>query len=256
MFHRRRVSYHVRRRQDIRKDHRPYWLKKLFARYNDFYVDKFLAPQFEYFGKGHNIMGAKYFDIYGRNISIGDYPTMVASPDNYIHLTTWNLEDHEGEISIGKYCLLTPGVRIASASKITIGDGCMFANSSYVSDADWHGIYDRAIPVGKTAPITLEENVWIGDRAVVGKGVTIGKNSIVAAGAVVVKDVPENVVVGGNPAKIIKELDPTIDGTTRIKLFEDPDGLKNLYNDIDLYTLKNNTFLNYILSNTIRSKKH
>jgi len=256
LFHRRRVSYHVRRRQDIRKDHRPYWLKKLFARYNDFYVDKFLAPQFEYFGKGHNIMGAKYFDIYGRNISIGDYPTMVASPDNYIHLTTWNLEDHEGEISIGKYCLLTPGVRIASASKITIGDGCMFANSSYVSDADWHGIYDRAIPVGKTAPITLEENVWIGDRAVVGKGVTIGKNSIVAAGAVVVKDVPENVVVGGNPAKIIKELDPTIDGTTRIKLFEDPDGLKNLYNDIDLYTLKNNTFLNYILSNTIRSKKH
>ena len=256
MFHRRHVSYHVRRRQDIRKDHRPHWLKKLFARYNDFYVDKFLAPQFEYFGKGHNIMGAKYFDIYGRNISIGDYPTMVASPDNYIHLTTWNLEDHEGEISIGKYCLLTPGVRIASASKITIGDGCMFANSSYVSDADWHGIYDRAIPVGKTAPITLEENVWIGDRAVVGKGVTIGKNSIVAAGAVVVKDVPENVVVGGNPAKIIKELDPTVDGTTRIKLFEDPDGLKNLYNDIDLYTLKNNTFLNYILSNIIRSKKH
>ena len=256
MFHRRRVSYHVRWRQDIRKDHRPYWLKKLFARYNDFYVDKFLAPQFEYFGKGHNIMGAKYFDIYGRNISIGDYPTMVASPDNYIHLTTWSLEDHEGEISIGKYCLLTPGVRIASASKITIGDGCMFANSAYVSDADWHGIYDRAIPVGKTAPIILEENVWIGDRAVVGKGVTIGKNSIVAAGAVVVKDVPENVVVGGNPAKIIKELDPTVDGTTRIKLFEDPDGLKNLYNDIDLYTLKNNTFLNYILSNIIRSKKH
>ena len=53
-------------------------------------------------------MGAKYFDIYGRNISIGDYP-MVASPDNYIHLTTWSLEDHEGEISIGNFCLLTPG---------------------------------------------------------------------------------------------------------------------------------------------------
>ena len=256
MFHRRRVSYHVRWRQDIRKDHRPYWLKKLFARYNDFYVDNFLAPQFEYFGKGHNIMGAKYFDIYGRNISIGDHPTMVASPDNYIHLTTWSLEDHEGEISIGKYCLLTPGVRIASASKITIGDGCMFANSAYVSDADWHGIYDRAIPVGKTAPITLAENVWIGDRAVVGKGVTIGKNSIVAAGAVVVKDVPENVVVGGNPARIIKELDPSIEGTTRIKLFEDPDGLKDLYDQIDRYTLKNNNIKNYLRSKIFRTKKH
>jgi acetyltransferase-like isoleucine patch superfamily enzyme len=256
LFHRRCVSYHVARRQDIRKDHRPYWLKKLFAKYNDFYVDNFLAPQFEYFGEGHNIMGAKYFDIYGRNISIGDYPTMVASPDNYIHLTTWSLEDHEGEISIGKYCLITPGVRIASASKITIGDGCMFANSAYISDADWHGIYDRAIPVGKTSPIILKENVWIGDRAVIGKGVTIGKNSIVAAGAVVVKDVPDDVVVGGNPAKIIKELDPQIDGTTRIKLFEDPEGLKDLYNQIDIYTLKNNSLIEYLKSKFIRTKKH
>ena len=219
-------------------------------------MDNFLAPQFEYFGKGHNIMGAKYFDIYGRNISVGDFPTMVASPDNYIHLTTWNLEGNEGEISIGKYCLLTPGVRIASASKIEIGDGCMFANSAYVSDADWHGIYDRATPVGKTIPITLQENVWIGDRAIVGKGVTIGKNSIVAAGAVVVKDVPENVVVGGNPASIIKELDPAIEGNTRIKLFEDPDGLKDLYNQIDRYTLKNNKLKNYIRSKINRTKKH
>ena len=132
----------------------------------------------------------------------------------------------------------------------------MFANSAYVSDADWHGIYDRAIPVGKTAPITLAENVWIGDRAVVGKGVTIGKNSIVAAGAVVVKDVPENVVVGGNPARIIKELDPSIEGTTRIKLFEDPDGLKDLYDQIDRYTLKNNNIKNYFRSKIFRTKKH
>ena len=256
MFHRSRVFYHVPKRQDIRKDHRPYWLKKLFAKYNDFYVDKYLAPQFEYFGKGHNVMGAKYMDIYGRNISIGDYPTIVASPDNYVHLTTWNLEGNEGEISIGKYCLLTPGVRIASASKITIGDGCMFANSAYVSDADWHGIYDRATPVGKTSPIILEENVWIGDRAVVGKGVKIGKNSIVAAGSVVVKDVPENVIVGGNPSKIIKELNPEIDGNTRIKLFENPEGLKDLYDQIDQYTLKNNTTLNYLKSIFYRNKKH
>ena len=90
----------------------------------------------------------------------------------------------------------------------------------------------------------------------VGKGVNIGKNSIVAAGAVVVKDVPDNVVVGGNPANIIKELDPTIDGITRMKLFEDPDGLKDLYDQIDLYTLKNNTLFEYIKSKFYRSKKH
>ena len=201
-------------------------------------------------------MGARYFDIYGKNISIGDFPTMVASPDSFIHLTTWNLENNVGEISIGKYCLLTPGVRIASASKIVIGDGCMFANSAYISDADWHGLYDRATPVGNTLPITLEENVWIGDRAVVGKGVKIGRNSIVAAGAVVVKDVPPNVVVGGNPAKVIKELDPKIEGNTRIKLFEDPEGLKNLYDQIDQYTLKNNTTFNYLKSILFRNESH
>ncbi|MEC8798453.1 MAG: acyltransferase [Pseudomonadota bacterium] len=201
-------------------------------------------------------MGARYFDIYGKNISIGDYPTMVASPDNYIHLTTWSLEDHQGEISIGKYCLLTPGVRIASATKISIGDGCMFANSAYISDADWHGVYDRAVPVGNTAPILLERNVWIGDRAVVGKGVTIGENSIVAAGSVVVKNVPKNVVVGGNPAKEIKKLDSTIEGMTRVKLFEDPDALKDLYNQIDKYTLKNNSSLKYIKSKILRNKDH
>ncbi|GIS36486.1 MAG: hypothetical protein Ct9H90mP7_4940 [Candidatus Neomarinimicrobiota bacterium] len=58
-------------------------------------------------------------------------------------------------------------------------------------------------------PIKLEENVWVGDRAVICKGVTIGKNSIVGAGAIVTKDVPPNVVVPGNPAKIVKELDQT-----------------------------------------------
>ena len=102
----------------------------------------------------------------------------------------------------------------------------------------------------------MEENVWIGDRAVVGKGVNIGKNSIVAAGAVVVKDVPANVVVGGNPAKIIKELDSTIEGITRIKLFEDPEGLKNLYDQIDQYTLKSNKTMNFLRSKVLRNKSH
>ena len=192
-------------------------------------------------------MGAKYFDIYGRNISIDDYPTMVASPDNYIHLTTWSLEDHEGEISIGKYCLLTPGVRIASASKITIGDGCMFANSAYISDADWHGIYDRAEPVGKTKPIKFEDNVWIGDSAIICKGVTIGKNSIIGAGAVVTKDVPENCVFAGNPAKLVKKLDQG-EFNTRKDFFKDPKKLAYDFDMLDRYSLQNNSFINWLKS--------
>ena len=57
----------------------------------------------------------------------------------------------------------------------------MFANSAYISDSDWHGIYDRALPVGQSKEVVLEDNVWIGDGAIVSKGVTIGENSIVGA---------------------------------------------------------------------------
>ncbi len=72
----------------------------------------------------------------------------------------------------------------------------------------------------------------------------------------VVKDVPDNVVVGGNPAKIIKELDPSIEGLTRIELFKDPLGLEDLHDQIDLYTLKNNSFLGYLKSVFFRKKIH
>jgi maltose O-acetyltransferase len=55
-------------------------------------------------------------------------------------------------------------------------------------------------------PVNIGHNVWIGGRAVINPGVTIGDNAVIASGAVVVKDVPANVVVGGNPARIIKHL--------------------------------------------------
>ena len=55
-------------------------------------------------------------------------------------------------------------------------------------------------------PVTIGNNVWIGGHAVINPGVTIGDNVVVASGAVVTKDVPDNVVVGGNPARIIKKL--------------------------------------------------
>ena len=70
------------------------------------------------------------------------------------------------------------------------------------------------------------------------------------------KSVPKNVVVGGNPAKEIKKLDSTIEGITRIKLFEDPGALKDLYDQIDRYTLKNNSSFEYLKSKILRNKDH
>jgi maltose O-acetyltransferase len=59
-------------------------------------------------------------------------------------------------------------------------------------------------------PVTIGDNVWIGGRAVVNPGIVVGHNVVIASGAIVTEDVPDNVVVGGNPAEIIKYLDKPI----------------------------------------------
>jgi len=118
------------------------------------------------------------------------------------------LGKYEGRIEVGDNVLLMHGIRVSSADRIVIGDDCMLASFCYLTDADWHDIHDRTRAVGRTAPIILEKGVWIGDSAIVCKGVHIGRNSIVAAGAVVTKNVPPNVIVAGNPAKVVKKLNP------------------------------------------------
>jgi acetyltransferase-like isoleucine patch superfamily enzyme len=62
-------------------------------------------------------------------------------------------------------------------------------------------------PALRTAPVRIRDNVWIGMGAVILKGVEIGENSVVAAGAIVTKSVPPNVVVAGNPAVVVKQLE-------------------------------------------------
>ena len=72
-----------------------------------------------------------------------------------------------------------------------------------------HDFYDRAVLTCK--PVHIKRNAWIGIGSTILPGVTIGENAIVAAGAVVAKDVPDNAMVGGVPAKIIKMLDASKD---------------------------------------------
>lgn len=70
-------------------------------------------------------------------------------------------------------------------------------------------------------PITIGDNVWLGGNVVVTSGVTIGENSVVAAGSVVVKDIPANVVAAGNPCKVIREIrDEEIDYYYKDRLFD------------------------------------
>lgn len=90
---------------------------------------------------------------------------------------------------------------------IYIGDNCMLAPGVHIYTAT-HPLdateRNSGIEYGKL--VTIGHNVWIGGRAVINPGVTIGDNAVIASGAVVVKDVPANAVVGGNPANVIKML--------------------------------------------------
>lgn len=147
--------------------------------------------------------------VYGPNIHLGKNAIIVGADGSRTTLTTVSFNGHQGNIIIGDNVLIMNGVRISSASRVEIGDDCMLANFCYLTDSDWHGIYDRTESPGATAPITLEKGVWIGDSAIICKGVRIGENSIVGAGSVVRKDVPPNSVVIGNPAEVVKELDPS-----------------------------------------------
>ena len=211
------------------------------------YVKFYLRPQFKLLGKGGAFFKPQYVKLFGSHISVDDFPTIIGARDANVQLTSWNIGDWKGELKIGKYCLITPGVRIMAAESIEIGDACMFAHGAYISDADWHGIYDRSEPVGKTKPIILEDNVWIGDSAIVCKGVTIGENSIIGAGAVVTKNIPANVVAAGNPAKVVKNLDQG-DFISRKDFYKDPIQLVKDFDNLDKFNLKDNTFIGWVRS--------
>lgn len=128
-----------------------------------------------------------------------------------------------GHVIIGNNTYVGTKTYLMAKERITIGNDCIIANdvivcdnnnhpiepekrlemsrcADYLSDEKWTWIY------ADSAPIVVEDNIWIGRRAMIMKGVTIGKGSIVGAGAVVTHDVPEFTVVAGNPAKVVKNL--------------------------------------------------
>lgn len=232
----------------MKEDLRPYWIKKGYLQFRHWYTEYFLRPECASLGRYHTIMKPWYIVISGENIHIGESPTIVAEADQRVRIGVWGRGPGKGTIRIGDAVMISPGVRISASDEIVIGDGCMFANGAYITDCDWHGIHDRTQRDEKPYPVRLGNNVWIGDHATVLKGVTIGDNSVVAACSVVTKSVPANVVVAGNPARIVKEIDPAAGFITRTQFYAHPEALAKQFDDIDRMVLSNNSLWRWLKS--------
>lgn len=121
-----------------------------------------------------------------------------------------------GVFEIGDNTILN-GVGMTAYKKIKIGKNCLISSGTFISDTDFHPIdpeLRQKVPMGyptdfnqvKKAEVIIGDNVWVGWGSIILKGVTIGDNSIIASGSVVTSNIPPNVIVGGNPAKIIRQI--------------------------------------------------
>ena len=101
---------------------------------------------------------------------------------------------------------------ICNESKIVINKDTLIGFNVEILDSDFHNLspLSRRSGIPRSEPINIESNVWIGSNVKILKGVSIGKNSIIANGSIVVKSIPKNVVAGGVPAKIIRTIEDEI----------------------------------------------
>ena len=145
------------------------------------------------------------------SITVGDGTIFgyVEDADFWTSYVFLNPRNADSKISIGKECqICNRFTAISEGEGIEIGDNVLVGTAVTVMDSDFHDIEPsrRLTGTPKTGKVVIADNVWIGDRVTILKGTTIGKNSVVAAGAVVSGAFPENVIIGGVPAKVIREI--------------------------------------------------
>lgn len=140
-----------------------------------------------------------------RRVLLGD---LLGSTGELVYMEPTIRFDYGYNTHVGENFFANFDCIILDVCEVRFGDNCMLGPSVQIYTAT-HPLHPDERNSGREygKPITIGNNVWIGGHAVINPGVNIGDNAIIAAGAVVVKDVPANVVVGGNPAKVIKEIE-------------------------------------------------
>ncbi len=166
---------------------------------------------------GNNIV----YSESGRCTNCSGNPDKIKVGDNSALLGSLYVTPN-GSIEIGDHFYLGHNSMIGSEQSIRIGQCVMVSNDVRIYDNNNHPVSPKArenMCMGgffndnwkwhhsASAPVVIEDNVWIGQYSTILKGVTIGKGSIVATRAVVTKDVPPYTIVAGNPAKVVKQIE-------------------------------------------------
>ena len=154
-----------------------------------------------YFSKFAQLLGAQYIDIGNKTVFADG-----------CYLTAWVRNNQQPQITIGSGCSIGSHNHITSTNEIRIGDNLLTGKWVTITD-NAHGNSDHESlkiapgkrPVVSKGPVIIHDNVWIGDKATILPGVEIGEGAIIAANAVVTKDVPPYSVAAGVPARIVKK---------------------------------------------------
>jgi acetyltransferase-like isoleucine patch superfamily enzyme len=197
-----RVAVQLYRGNGLKKLVKPFAVKAISAFWLRFYKVKYgKRVEFgrNFVSRGNLVVRGPGRVVFGNNVNAWSH----AEKNVLITFTP------DARIIIGDDCRLN-GAGIQAYRQVRIGPRCILSSTIMV-DTDFHPLdpsrrHDHDAPV-VCAPITIGENVWVAGQTAILKGVTIGDNSVVGFRAVVTKDVPPNVVVGGNPARIVKRLD-------------------------------------------------
>ena len=142
--------------------------------------------------------------IFGKNVQMG----VIASPNFYSHYAYLEARKSDSVISIGDNVTINNAFSAVAFQNITIQDNVLIGVNCAIIDNDGHDLRvdKRNSGEPKSVAVTIEKNVFIGDNVTILKGVTIGENSVIGLGSVVTNDIPKNVIVAGNPAKVIRNL--------------------------------------------------
>lgn len=112
-------------------------------------------------------------------------------------------------VRIGDGNRFSNNVNVIACERIEIGDGCQIGDGVAIYDSDFHEIdpLTRNQSTGPSAPVVIGNNVWLGSRVMILKGVSIGDNSVIGAMSLVTKSIPANCIAAGNPAKVLRSIE-------------------------------------------------